>query len=77
MESRQPKVLFFLPQSFVDFDNYEKPIQTYVDANTFVMDLTKFTFKACNMNLQRLVLEDYPIRIGQSDSLWLADYYNI
>ena len=51
LETRKPKIVFFLPQNYIEFDNYEKPIQTYVDTTSFVMDLGTFNFYVCNMNL--------------------------
>ena len=58
-----PRIRFHLPQSYVDFSNYKEPVQTYVDSSTFVMDLNEFNINVCEMNLQQLITNDYPILI--------------
>jgi hypothetical protein len=77
MKTRIPKIVFFLPQSYVEFDNYKQPLQTYMDATTFVMELSTYNFYVCNINLQKLTLNDYPLQVSRTKEIYFADYYNI
>ena len=66
-----------LPQSYVDFENIEEPIQTHIDTSSMVVDLKLSPVQHIDIHLQSLAAYDYAIFTNQFDFAYFTDYYRI